>query len=270
MSRKFASHSAYPTRQYTTVASAWCAKGARDPRCASSSLAASSSFVAFERRPGTGRVARSAGADGGPSHARAARAWPRVRTWPPHGVRSPRALPECARGRRDVAQKCKNRQNNVYGRARRFGRPRPRGKRTKTLLGTVSRTRHPARMSPASDPRRGAAQAPASAPESRGPRAGREVAAAAGAVALLAVGFAAVSRPKRPSSLLPPASARRGDRADSAGRRHRVRGGRAGRRGGARVARRARGRARRADAGRAAHGRARTRGARERKRTARS
>ena len=53
-------------------------------------------------------------------------------------------------------------------------------------------------MSPASDPRRGAAQAPASAPESRGPRAGREVAAAAGAVALLAVGFAAVCRPKRP------------------------------------------------------------------------
>lgn len=54
-----------------------------------------------------------------------------------------------------------------------------------------------ARMSPASEPRRGAARAPASASESRGPRAGREVAAAAGAVALLAVGFAAVCPPKR-------------------------------------------------------------------------
>jgi len=54
-----------------------------------------------------------------------------------------------------------------------------------------------ARMSPASEPRRGAARAPASASESRGPRAGREVAAAAGAVALLAVGFAAVCRPQR-------------------------------------------------------------------------
>ena len=59
-------------------------------------------------------------------------------------------------------------------------------------------------MSPASEPRRGAAQAPASAPESRGPRAGREVAAAAGAVALLAVGFAAVCRPKRALEPSPP------------------------------------------------------------------
>lgn len=61
-----------------------------------------------------------------------------------------------------------------------------------------------ARMSPASEPRRGAARAPASAPESRGPRAGREVAAAAGAVALLAVGFAAVCRPKRALEPSPP------------------------------------------------------------------
>lgn len=89
----------------------------------------------------------------------------------------------------------------VYVRARRFGRPRPRGKRTKTLLCRALDT---ARMSPASEPRRGAARAPASAPESRGPRAGREVAAAAGAVALLAVGFAAVCRPKRPLEPRPP------------------------------------------------------------------
>lgn len=48
-------------------------------------------------------------------------------------------------------------------------------------------------MSPASVPRRGTAQAPASASESRGNRAGREVAVAAGAVAVLAA-LAAATR----------------------------------------------------------------------------
>jgi hypothetical protein len=59
-----------------------------------------------------------------------------------------------------------------------------------------SRARRPfdtARMSPASVPRRGTAQAPASASESNGNRAGREVAVAAGAVAVLAA-LAAATR----------------------------------------------------------------------------
>ena len=68
---------------------------------------------------------------------------------------------------------------------------RGRARRTNTL--TRASALDTARMSPAAVPRRGTAQAPASASDSHGSRAGRELAAAAG-VALLAAGFAAVSR----------------------------------------------------------------------------
>ena len=65
-------------------------------------------------------------------------------------------------------------------------------KRTKRLARASAHDT--TRMSPASVPRRGHAQAPATASSSQGNRAGRAFAAAAGAFGLLAAGFVAVSR----------------------------------------------------------------------------